>query len=306
MREIGEDEVGRLVAVRNEVWPRGRESVAGLVDWRAQAEDTVWLLASEGDADLACGVGIHGWHSPPGVGRVAVHVVAAARGRGTGSALLGRLGAWLQERGCSEASASVEEDDGASRAWAERRGFVEVGRSSVLALDLAAVAPAAIDPPDGVEIVSWAERPELARGLYRVYAESAPDVPGEEDVEPPPFDEWLASDMQGLHDRPDATFVALAGDEVVGYAKLSLLPEEPEVAWHDLTGVLRAWRGRGVAGALKRAQIVWAAEQGFRTLKTFNEERNEPVRRLNERHGYRLEPGLVTMRGPVSLGRVRR
>jgi GNAT superfamily N-acetyltransferase len=58
-------------------------------------------------------------------------------------------------------------------------------------------------------------------------------------------------------------------------------------------------RRRGIAGALKRAEIRWAKENGFTRLETMNEERNEPIRRLNERHGYRLEPGKVTVRGPV-------
>lgn len=106
--------------------------------------------------------------------------------------------------------------------------------------------------------------------------------------------------MSGIGDRPEATFVALAGDEVVGYAKLSLSPSRRDRAYHDLTGVKRSWRGRGVAGALKRAQIAWAQRQGYERLITSNEARNEPVRRLNERHGYRVEPGEITLRGPVS------
>ena len=37
----------------------------------------------------------------------------------------------------------------------------------------------------------------------------------------------------------------------------------PSEAWHDMTAVARAWRGRGVAGALKRATIAWAIEHGL-------------------------------------------
>ena len=37
-----------------------------------------------------------------------------------------------------------------------------------------------------------------------------------------PFEDWLAHDMlAGPGDRPEATFVALAGAEVIGYAKFS-------------------------------------------------------------------------------------
>ena len=154
--------------------------------------------------------------------------------------------------------------------------------------------------PDGIEVVAWAERPEAAPGMYAVAREAYPDVPGEADAEIAPFEEWLAMDMQGAGDRPEATFVALAGDEVVAYAKLSLSLARPTVAMHDMTGVLRAWRGRGIARALKAAEIAWAMENDYERLETQNEERNEPIRRLNERYGYVVEPGSVTVRGPIA------
>ena len=63
-----------------------------------------------------------------------------------------------------------------------------------------------------------------------------------------------------------------------------------------MTGVKRAFRGRGIAGALKRAEIRWAKEQGFEKMETSNEATNEPIRRLNERHGYVVTPGDVVLR----------
>src|SRR5262249_2876690 len=155
--------------------------------------------------------------------------------------------------------------------WAARRGFHEVGRDSVLSLDLAALGELSAAVPPGISIVSWAERPDTVRGMYDVYAEAAPDIPGENEVEMTSVESWLGNDMSGSGDRPEATFVALAGDEVVGYAKLSIPSAGGDVAWHDLTGVKRAWRGRGVAGALKRTQIAWAKAHGYTRLKTFNE-----------------------------------
>ena len=297
--EIDAGELEQLVAVRNAVWPHDPETVEGYLDWRRQADDTLWLLAwREGEA-IGAGVGVVGWHSPSGVGRATVVVVAASRGCGAGTAISARLGSWLRERGCVEATSGVSETDDASLAWAARRGFVEVGRNSMLALDLSETATPALEPPVGVDIVTLAERPDLARALYDVYCEAAPDVPGEEAAEIAPFGDWLANDLQGASDRPEATFVALAGGDAVGYAKLSLPDGESDTAWHDLTAVRRSERGRGIAGCLKRAEIVWAKQNGFRVLRTFNEERNEPIRRLNERHGYRREPGFVTVRGPL-------
>ena len=89
---------------------------------------------------------------------------------------------------------------------------------------------------------------------------------------------------------------------MVGYAKLSLSLSRKDVAMHDLTGVLRAHRRRGIAAALKRTQIAWAKQAGFAKLETSNEVRNEPIRRLNERHGYQIEPGEIALLGPLATG----
>ena len=187
--------------------------------------------------------------------------------------------------------------------FARRRGFREVERNGRMILDLTAFEPAPIAPPNGIEIVTWAERPDLARGIYDVACEAEPDVPGDREMSMEPFEDWLAHNMQGSGDRPDATFLALAEDEVVGYAKFSLTAAQPETAHHDMTGVKRDWRRRGIAGALKRAQISWAKEQGYRTLATQNEVRNEPIRRLNERLGYHEAAGRIIVAGRLP-GRV--
>jgi GNAT superfamily N-acetyltransferase len=63
--------------------------------------------------------------------------------------------------------------------------------------------------------------------------------------------------------RHAATFVALDGGRVVGYATLEHLYGQRHRLEHGLTAVLRAHRGRGVATMLKSAQIAWAAHHGY-------------------------------------------
>jgi GNAT superfamily N-acetyltransferase len=236
----------------------------------------------------------------PDVAFLILTVLPDSRRRGFGSALFEAASAWCRDRGLAEADAPAPEDEPESIAWGERRGFREVGRDGRMLLDLTGYEPAPVDPPAGIEIATWAELRGVERGLYDVACEAYPDVPGDRDELMEPFEDWLAHDMRGSADRPEATFVALAGDEVVGYAKFSLTAARPTTASHDMTAVKRSWRGRGIAGALKRAQIRWAMENGYERLATQNEHRNEPIRRLNERLGYRPAPGRVTLRGPVS------
>ncbi|MDX6517411.1 MAG: hypothetical protein QOF50_257, partial [Gaiellaceae bacterium] len=159
-------------------------------------------------------------------------VALDARGRGVGTALYRALSDWGREHGLEELEASVKEDEEESLHWAERRGFAETGRDSLMTLDLAEIDTPSVDPPDGVEIVSWAGRPELAIGMYEVAKEAYPDVPGFEDDAMESFEEWMTHDMAGPGDLPEATFVALAGDEVVGYANFSLTRARPTEAYH--------------------------------------------------------------------------
>ena len=285
--------------IYNAVWPRDALTINEVNSFKSSTRDYVDYLARV-DGDVAgSGVGAIRPQRPDRVFAL-ITVLAERRGRGVGSALYQAVSAWAAERALDRVETWVEEDDAGSLSYAERRGFAEIERNGRMVLELASVDEPAIEPPSGVEIVTWAERPELARGLYEVACETYRDIPGSEHERMESFDDWLAHDMRGSGDLPEATFIALAGDEVVGYAKFSLTAARPTVATHDLTGVKRAWRGHGIAAALKRAQIVWAKQQGYERLETANELRNEPIRRLNARLGYRPAPGQIFLLGPLA------
>jgi GNAT superfamily N-acetyltransferase len=294
----GPDGDARSLAIYNEVWPRVAITIGEVDSFKRSAiawADRLAVIDDEpvGSAFVAI------LPSRRDVGNASITVLAAHRGRGAGSALYRDLSAWCREQGVDTIHTQLEAEDPASVEFAQRRGFTEIERYGRMILDLGAVDGPAMPPPAGIEIVSWAERPELARGIYDVAVEAYPDMPGNEHDEMEPFEDWLVHDMQGSADRPEATFLALAGDEVVGYAKFFLTAAQPSEAFHDTTGVKRAWRGRGVAGALKRAQIAWAKQQGYERLVTGNEMRNQPIRRLNASLGYREGPGRIVMSGPL-------
>lgn len=289
----------RSLQIYNIVWPHDAITIDEVHSFKSSMSDWVDALALDDGTSIGSGfAGIR----PQRPDRVfaLVTVLSEHRGRGAGSTLYETISAWAADRGLEQIETWVEEDDAESVAFAERRGFVEIERDGRMVLDLASVEETAVEPPPGIEIVTWAERPELDRGMYEVACESYPDIPGSEQEQMEPFEDWLEHDMRGSGDLPEATFVALADGEVVGYAKFSLTAAQPKVAHHDITGVKRAWRCRGLAGALKRAQIAWAKQQGYEQLRTANELRNEPIRRLNARLGYREEPGRVFLLGPLA------
>ena len=194
------------------------------------------------------------------------------RGAGVGIAILDALEGWAAEHDCTELEGPVSEDDEGSLVWAAHHGYHEIGRNSRLVLDLTTAEIADPAPPEGIEIVTWADRPELAQGLWEVAREATPDIPGEEEGDIGTLDEWLARDMRGASDDPRAVFAALEHGEVVGYAKLSFSEESTERAFHDLTGVRRdppRPRDRGSAqadadrlGEGERLQLAADLERG--------------------------------------------
>jgi GNAT superfamily N-acetyltransferase len=287
------------LGIYNAVWPHDALTMDEVRSFKASVRDYVDFLARMDGTAAGSAVGAI---VPQRADRVfaIVTVLAGQRRQGAGSALYQAVSSWAAERGLRELEVAVLDSDPGSLAFAQRRGFTEERRELGVVLHLAEIAPPDIDPPDGVEIVTWAERPELAPGMYGVTCEALPDIPGSEDDDIEPFGDWLAHDMQGSGDRPEATFVAVAGEEVIGYAKFSLTAAQPTVAHHDLSAVKRAWRGRGVARALKAAQINWALANGYTELHTRNEERNEPIRRLNARFGYRPGIGRIYLAGPIA------
>lgn len=230
-----------------------------------------------------------------------VDVLPGERRRGIGSALLRAIAGHTRDAGKSAMHISASEARPEGIAFLRRHGFVEYDRSKTLRLDLRSIATApSPEPPDGVVLTSLEARPELVAGVHAVALETFPDIPGGgEPMAAGDLDEFRARDV----DRPSipaggfAVAVEATTDRVIGYASLLLLPGSTTVAWHDMTAVVRDWRRRGVASALKRATIAWALEHGLETLETGSDDANASMRALNQRLGYVPMPDEVTMRG---------
>jgi GNAT superfamily N-acetyltransferase len=295
----GEADEQRSLDVYNAVWPHEAVTMDEVRHFKAamtaHVDFVAWIEGEPAGSGFAAIM-----PQRPEVPNVLLTVLQEARRQGVGTALYEAISDWVRGHGLDVLEAVVSDEDPESLAFAERRGFREDRREKGVSLKLTGIESPSVELPDGIEIVTWAERPELAPGLYEVALEASPDVPGSEDEIMEPFEDWLVNDMQGSGDKPDATFLAVAGDEVVGYAKFSLTDAQPKTAHHDLTGVKRAWRGRGIARALKATQIRWAKEHGYEELQTRNDERNAPIRHLNREFGYRPATGRIYLRGPLA------
>jgi GNAT superfamily N-acetyltransferase len=283
------DETCRSLDIYNEVWPRRAVTAEDVEAWRVMSLSHVELLGAVDGADVGSAAASVP-SSQPHFAVVLVTVLPHLRRRGAGSALFEAASAWASEHRVGKLETVIDSSDAASLDFALHRGFREQSREVVLELELASVEPAAVEPPPGVDIVLLADRPELAGGVYDVGIEALPDVPGSDGWTPPSFEQFTKAHLRG-----PAIFIALAGDEVVAYAKLNAGADGTS-AEHGMTAVKRAWRRRGVAQALKRAQIAWAKENGVGRLVAENDDQNLAMRHINEALGYRHAAGWIRLR----------
>jgi mycothiol synthase len=234
---------------------------------------------------------------------VEIAVLPEARRKGLGEGLL--RSASEVARAAGKTALHIPASDGRPEGidFLIRRGFSELDRSKAVRLDLRGLAPPPVAPPSGVQLVTLAARPDLIPAVHAFATEAFPDIPGDEPMAAGDLAEFRAREI----DRPgipwDGFIIALDdGGDVLGYASVLLAPSRPTIGLHDLTAVRRAARGRGIAGALKRAVIGWAIASGLEGLEADNDEVNLPMRAINLRLGYRPLPDSLTLRGPTLDG----
>ena len=301
---------GSGAAPRGRVTLRVAESDADLQAWRhvriavlpnERCETVEWMrrtltpervyLVAELDGVLA-GSGLGG-RSDLGDAGLHPRVLPWARRRGVGASILLDLAERAVSFGFEEAGTNV--DDAGSLAFAERFGYREVDRQIEMIHEVGVEHPAIT--PDGLDIVTVAEHPELWREAYdplalQAFDDMALDRPLVASVEQWQRD-WLS--------WPEATFIATADGRIVGMAGLQHDPDMPERAENALTAVLRGWRGRGIASALKRRTLTYAAAHGIREVYSWTQQGNAAMRRLNQHLGYVERAVSISVRAPLPL-----
>jgi mycothiol synthase len=180
----------------------------------------------------------------------------------------------------------------------EREGFQLALRELRSLLDVAAFDDDAFQWTDKmladcrlriIPVDRWLERgPEAMRALWDLDWVILQEVPANGPRTRTPFDVFA----RRMNIRPDAVFVALDGDNLVGLSTLRPSPDDPAVAHAGLTGVLPPHRRKGLATALKVKAIEFASREGIRWIATFNEE-NNPMYLLNLKLGFKPLPARL-------------
>ena len=225
-----------------------------------------------------------------------IGVLPEHRGRGIGSALLAWAGAQALAIGKPGLQVPCSSGRPEGIAFLEHRGFAEYDRMASVELPLAGTERPVVAMPDGVRLTTLSDEPALLDSLYEACCEIYADLPDPEPVAIGSFDEWRARDIDTPQGTLSGVLIAASGDEAVGLSRL-VLQERGTAVGHLITGVRRAWRGRGIALALKRAAIGYGLDVGAERLTAENAIHNAPMRAINAKLGFQPGADFVELRG---------
>jgi mycothiol synthase len=186
----------------------------------------------------------------------------AQRGRGIGSALLGRIEARASRLLAGVDGArlrhSVNAGDEAAAAMLRSRGLHLVRHFWHMSIELPPDVVAG-PPPSGIAIAPLRPQDDL-REVHAVLDTAFAD---HWDHEPEPFEHWVRDRTQGPDYDPALWRLAWEHERLVGALTAVVLDDR---GWVSLLGVRADCRGRGVAGALLRHAFAGFAARGTRTV----------------------------------------
>lgn len=206
-----------------------------------------------------------------------------------------------REAGAVTLAAFSEGDHPVDDAFKRSKGFVQTHQDEDSELEVATVDWERWEPciaaveAQGLEVVTLVEYrkrcPEATERMYALYAESFLDVPSPEPLTPDTFENY--SKYVGRPDYP-AHFVAVVLDGLIPVGMLTQRPREMDATVVDvgLAGVLRAYRCRGVARALKVKSLQLLRDAGVTMVRTGNNV-NNPMFRLNQAIGFKQMPPWI-------------
>lgn len=184
---------------------------------------------------------------------------------------------------------------------ARRRAFEEAGfeitqRVPVTELDLDAFDRAPFEEKlrevEGkYRIVSAADLDEEGfdwiPGLWEAAWEMALDMPNPHTPIRPELENYRRRIREEkIFYQTDTMMLALDGEKVVGYSRVTLSPAAPDLAQTGMSGTARDYRRQGIVTALKVEGIDRMKRKGIRRLQTDNDETN-PMYQLNLQLGFK-------------------
>jgi GNAT superfamily N-acetyltransferase len=198
--------------------------------------------------------------------------------------------------------AHAREDFTRSVGFLTQRGYEEEMRDWESRLDMTAWNPEpwqeakAKTAAHGITVKSvqelLASDADAARKLYEMDWTITLDMPSPDTLTKPSFEHFQKSVLDSPNFFPEGWFIALDGENYVGESALWKSQATTDL-YVGATGVLREYRRRGIATALKVYACEFAKQYGVPQIKTWNAQSNRAMLSINEALGFVKQPAWI-------------
>jgi GNAT superfamily N-acetyltransferase len=294
IRPFRDEDAAGAAALLRELVPHFVITTGGLRHWLAslppRTQGAHWVAVAGGE--------VVGWadsefqlsSQDERIGLVWAGVRQRERGKGLGTELYELAERHMLERGAWKLESWVDGPEG--RSFLERRGFVHTRSERLSSLDTRTADVSELPTleaalaAEGFRVLPLAVLRHRPREAYALFNEAHLDAPADDEPRELDFEEWTQREWENPLLDFELSAVVLHHERPVSFAWLSV-DREGRRAEHELTGTLRAYRGRGLARLAKLAAIRWCRKSGIDTLLTGNDSQNAPMLAINDRLGYR-------------------
>ncbi|MEZ4711576.1 MAG: GNAT family N-acetyltransferase [Caldilineaceae bacterium] len=280
-------------------------AAADIREWDRRNVDNILrraIVRADDGAVIGYSVALQGPWNQPGEFYLWVGVDAKHRRQGIGQRLFEHGVEFIQSHSGTAITSEVSEDQADGLRFAKERSFAQVRHTFQSRVDLADFDETAfaglVDAAhaEGIRFYTMADiadTEEARRALYDINRRVSLQDPGSGGLFPT-FDEFNRDVFAAPWYRAEGQFLAADGDRVVGMCAVGYFQESNSM-YNMMTGVDEAYRGRGIAQALKVLAMRWAKAYGADYIRTNNNSENAPMLAINRKLSYQPQPGSYTM-----------
>ncbi len=312
IRDFKPEDYETMAAIRRSIYPDHQLSSSELRYWDESFDRNKYVLkrysaAETGNEHIVAYADYR--HTPdmfhPRKFWIGVNVEPSWQRKGIGTMLYERVMRDMAGMDAITVRTGVREDKPESISFLGKRGFEEKMRSWESHLQLeqfdSAKFPGYLEKMTKQRITISTLRemshqdPECYRKVHELLMHVAADMPAPDAFTPLDFDDFKRYVVSHPNCLQDGYLIARDGESYVGLSNVFKSEEQTGTLHQQDTGVLREYRRRGIAMALKLEVIKFAKRYGASVIKTWNDSTNEGMLAINQKLGFQRHVGWITM-----------
>ena len=311
-RQFAPSHYDRFVQIRNANYPDQTVSVAEWRAWDDALDKTKYLQRRfeciDQNNDLILGFGevshaIDMYH--PRKFMVNLLVDPPLQRKGIGRAIYDRISNELVNLNAIVAWSMNKEDIPVRVDFFRKRGFYEKQRLWESRLDLTTTDTLQFREylenasKQGITFTTLAveqqKGPDALKKIHELVQLIMADMPREAPFTPVTYEQWEALALRNPRLVPEGFIIAQDGSKYIGLSNVLRNETQPQLLNQDDTGVIREYRSRGIATALKLKITEYALANHYTTIKTWNDSSNAPMLAVNTKLGFKRKVGWIMM-----------